>query len=562
MNYENDIKQTPLLEKAIFNDTCMSTVGDLFSKPNIHILAIGPFSCLRVLYFRAHLLNETHRLFLYPVSRTLFAMGTHIRGIQKKLEELLAKDDVSSVILYISCADLLMRTDFENLIINTYNPKKKPIEIFKRGPLQSRKSKPKKTLEIIFKNIENHSINNRTEIKDKVSKTTYLPPLASDFSGVCSLLQDWNSLTILYSPGGCAQCITSVDETREELSFYLTRLNDIEVALCAEKKLIQGIREQISYEPKDLISILGTPVTNFTGTDFQGIIHSLKDLNKEIVAFPTNGFENYIYGVEQALLQLSKQCKKSPKIKQNKIYILGYTPLSIGRRELLDEAIINLKSCNFTVDFWNGQPLDNSLNWVVTPEGLSCAKYFKKEFDIPYIMDLPIGKYGMKKWLHSMETLTGLKTNANNIKLETMNYKNNKSIVIIGEPLTSISIARCLKNDFNLNNVTILSYGCHNGKSKKIYIDFSHIKFIFNKNELTKFIKNVDLVIADPIYDSLIKETNIHTKLIKIPYIGLSGRLFSKINYEFIGENGFNYFKSQLSNIRNNISGGKNEKIK
>ena len=76
-----------------------------------------------------------------------------------------------------------------------------------------------------------------------------LPPLASDYSGVSSILYGLNALNILYTPSGCIHPIVEVDEIRNLSNslLYKTNLKEIDVITGIEEKLINDI-EMLLHE--------------------------------------------------------------------------------------------------------------------------------------------------------------------------------------------------------------------------------------------------------------------------------------------------------------------------
>ena len=105
----------------------------------------------------------------------------------------------------------------------------------------------------------------------------------------------------------------------------------------------------------------------------------------------------------QTLILLAKTFLSAQKKDLNQINLIGYTPLSLGYESNLDEFILALESEGIKV---RGLPRNTrtleefrelsaaSLNIVLTHESIGLAQYMEKNFDIPYIAGLPIGRSG------------------------------------------------------------------------------------------------------------------------------------------------------------------------
>ena len=101
-----------------------------------------------------------------------------------------------------------------------------------------------------------------------------LPPPAPDFSGIASLLQEWNCETLLLTPGGCKSCIESADGTDGMHDLKSTRFHDANVCLGCEKQLIDAAVHQLTG--KGLLCLLGSAVIKTVGMDVRGITGELE----------------------------------------------------------------------------------------------------------------------------------------------------------------------------------------------------------------------------------------------------------------------------------------------
>lgn len=397
----------------------------------------------------------------------------------------------------------------------------------------------------------------------------YLPPLASDYSGVASILFGMNSLNILYSPGSCDKSIVEVDEIRSfyDRNFFITNLNDVDIVVGIEKRL-KKILKQRDLSKFDFISILGTPITSLTGVSLENICINLeRELQIPVIFFETSGFDSYSIGVSKGLLKLAERLidKFDDDTTVDQINIIGYTPLVLGDEKRLNELIAFLNNKFFKVNIFGGTGFNyNSmklsskakLNLAITEEGVKLAKILKDKYSIPYILDLPVGITGMNNFLSSIEETLDISIEGKK-ELEhinkNLNYKNRtikKSVLIVGEPFVSLSIKSCLQRDFGIKDISIISNIKRDARSAKLFKDekYAQVKFLGNETEIYKTIGTADVLIADPIYKNFLPCHN-EIKFIPIPYIGLSGREFAHIEYDYIGVGGYNYLKKYLEDI-------------
>lgn len=393
-----------------------------------------------------------------------------------------------------------------------------------------------------------------------------IPPFAGDYSGVCSILYELNSLNVLYTPGGCSHPIVEVDEIRSfgDMSFYRTGMNDIEVIMGAEDKFVEEVESLLAKTPKvDFVSIIGTPVSSITGVHFQRMAEELEGrTGKPVVFFNTDGFESYVSGIYDALLKLAERFTVKGERNSKQINILGYTPPALGHKFHLDEWVKLLENEGLKVNFFaSGKSLkaikhasEAAVNIVISPEGIGVAEYLKEEFEIPYIMDIPIGLHGMGRVLNSLGR--HLEIDFNEIVKEkymlsntdTLNADTDKKVLIIGEPLLSVAVDECLKQDFGISQVTVVSNISDKGKASRIYqwSTFSQVVFLEDEEDVLRYIRETDIVIADPLYENFFGEEGRKIIFIPLPHVGLSGREFAGLNYEYIGRSGFEYFKKYV----------------
>lgn len=395
-----------------------------------------------------------------------------------------------------------------------------------------------------------------------------IPPLSSDYAGVCSVLFEINSLNILYTPGGCIHPIVEVDEIREfdNTLLFSSTLKEVEVIAGAEDEFMAKIQELLIANSfnVDFISIIGTPVSAITGVNFQRMMAELeKTTGLPVMVFHTSGFESYVIGIYNALRKLGEKFIVKQAKNKKLINIIGYSPLSLGHVEHLDEFLEVIKDCGLEVEFFSStksslQEIKDAskaeLNLVLSPEGLGLAEYLEKEFEIPFILQIPIGLSEMQNLIHLLEKKLGIAIEDSikeKYKLDesvTHFIGSNNKVLVIGEPLFSIAISKCLEKDFGVKQITLVSQINNQGKERQVYGSniFSQINFLADEEDVRKCLIEADIVIADPLYENLLMKEGRSQSFIPFPYVALSGREFANMNYEYIGRGGFDYIKRMI----------------
>ncbi|WP_027625957.1 nitrogenase component 1 [Clostridium lundense] len=387
----------------------------------------------------------------------------------------------------------------------------------------------------------------------------FIPPFASDYSGICSvLMQLEDCLNILITPKGCIKTILEIDnvDKLEDTNLYYTTLTQKHVISGFDESIICSILEIFENNPKKCINIINTPVPSIIGSNLKGIADILeKKLKVPVILFDSTGFENYSFGISEALLNIGKKfINTNITKKSNSVNILGYSSLIIGNKlnlynieELIKNCGIEIIStwCNETTIEKFKYASDASLNIVISAEGIPLAEYMKDKFNIPYIIDIPIGVAGTIKFLNSIENMLNIKVKFPICKINRIS--SDKKVLIIGNPVENLAIRYCLNKDFALKEIKTISLISSSRKEKRLYkySIFSDINFVYSEYELAKIMKkfDFDILISDPLYYDLI---NKQATIIPIPHIGLSGGEFIKDSTNYIFKNGFKYFYKYL----------------
>ncbi len=531
----------------------------LLNIPENIVISIGPTGCLNVLYNESIKENKLGNLYTFPISEIDMVSANHIEKLEKYIVKIISEnfEKIKSIIIYLTCADLILASNFSFLIEKIKEDYGIILKVLERGPIAKRKITPDKRLEKLLVELEDE-LKNTSKIKDKkisdfkIEIQHIVPPITSDYSGACSVLYGENILKVLISPSGCKTPV-AYDEIRNiDYSLqYSTSLNELEIVTGEIKGLKENIEEIISQNPKiEFIAIISTVVPQIIGMDLESIVENIEEtLDISCIFINTNSFENYYSGISLTLNTLAKKFMLENKKIKNTINIIGYSPLTFGKIEKLEEVFSLIKSLDLNIltvfsDNLSLEKIKNStsaeLNLVLSYEGLALAKYMEKEFSIPYVIINVVSKYGienteniLKKYFYKIDNSFE--------KLEKRDKLDDRKVMIIASPFMAINIADSLRKDFSFDNVLALSLIKESRKFKKIeYLEFLNI--VNTEDDLKEKIKEYkpDILISDPVYKNLINDG---LTFIPLLHYGYSTRLYLELDYEYCGKKAYEYFK-------------------
>ena len=531
----------------------------LLNIPENIVISIGPTGCLNVLYNEAIKENKLGNLYTFPISEIDMVSANHIEKLEKYIVKITSEnfEKIKSIIIYLTCADLILASDFSFLMEKIKKNYGIILKILERGPIAKRKITPEKRLEKLLVELE-YELKNTSKIKDKkindfkIEIQHIVPPVTSDYSGACSVLYGENILKILISPNGCKTPV-AYDEIRNiDYSLqYCTSLNELEIVTGEIKGLKESIEEIINQNQKiEFIAIISTVVPQIIGMDLESIVENIEEtLDIPCVSINTNSFENYYSGISLTLNSLANKFMLENKKIKNTVNIIGYSPLTFGKIEKLEELFSLIKSLDLNIltvfsDNLSLEKIKNStsaeLNLVLSYEGLALAKYMEKEFSIPYVIINVVSKYGIENTENILKNYF-YKIDNSFEKLEKKDKLDDRKVMIIASPFMAINIAASLRKDFSLANILALSLIKESRKFKKIeYLEFLNI--VNTEDDLKEKIKEYkpDILISDPVYKNLVNEK---VTFIPLLHYGYSTRLYLELDYEYCGKKAYEYFK-------------------
>lgn len=384
---------------------------------------------------------------------------------------------------------------------------------------------------------------------------TFTSTYTADVSGVPSALYELGGMTIMHDASGCNSTYNTHDEPRyydSKSMVFISALSEVEAIMGDDQKLIDDIVKAANELKPRFIAIAGTPIPMITGCDIEG---NAKVIEEETgiptLGISTNGMHSYVEGAGEALLQYGKRFikAKDQNIKnQNKshinVNILGATPIDFSingqiqsiEKFLTDNGMNVLSNFALNCNVENMSLASNAdVNLVISSVGIKLAEYMLSVYDIPYVVGVPYGDKlkldiidALKKAAVCIEPKIIFTTDINNLS------KNDSRMYIIGESITSKSLAKCIFYKFGFAPKVIsgveLGNTYHGEVVKTLKVrprvaleetDF----FSEDEDEIKNIIKNAKLVIADPLYKPIVPDDTI---FIENPHEGFSGRLYRK----------------------------------
>lgn len=215
---------------------------------------------------------------------------------------------------------------------------------------------------------------------------------------------------------------------------FTTGLDEGDVVMGREDKLIQAVRELDELYQPELISLVATAVTSVIGLDLYGIIEELQpEVNAKLLVFPGGGFRgDYTQGIKEVFRVLVNELVFGPAEKNARaVNIIGPTIDTFNHPSDYAElkrllGLFNLKVSTVFTANTDVQQIKNlpsaALNVVTRDIGLEAAELLEERFGIPYHYGLPFGVKGTVAWLEQVAQKLGLTIGQKEIAAELKKY--------------------------------------------------------------------------------------------------------------------------------------------
>jgi nitrogenase molybdenum-iron protein alpha/beta subunit len=357
---------------------------------------------------------------------------------------------------------------------------------------------------------------------------------SSDEFGICSALYELGGMVVMHDASGCNSTYTTHDEPRwyeMDSMIYISAISEMEAIMGDDDKLIEDLVETATQLQPKFIAVVGAPIPYMIGTDLKAIASVVEKRTKiPSFGFFANGMHTYGSGVSMALEAIVKRFGKKDveKTETFSVNILGATPLDFSVngsvdsiKEWLLENEMQVNAC-----LAMGSTLEEisllgraHANLVVSYGGLAVAKYLEKEFHMPYVVGVPIGKAFAKKLaLELKQEKTKVSV------LERMDEAEN-SLAIIGESVYSASLACAIELEKGISTKVLCPLDTESSLLAKKDVKTP------DEDDLMEQLKTVKGVIADPMYRVICPD---RVAFYSLPHEAFSGRIYEKENPNLI----------------------------
>lgn len=382
-----------------------------------------------------------------------------------------------------------------------------------------------------------------------------IPTYSSDEFGVCSALYDLGGMVVMHDASGCNSTYTTHDEPRwydSDSLVYISAVSERESILGDDHKLEKDIEDAANDMKPAFIGLVGAPIPYMTGTDLKGIAKVLETGRNQIcMGFPTNGMRDYVYGISLALEAIvDRYClsaEDSDPDSAIKINLIGMTPMDYHESDDIYKLRKWAKNNGFEVVCsigMNGNleeiahAGDADISLVLSSGGIRAARLLESRFGVPYVISAPFGAFGeriadaIKQIVYDSDesyrddTNTGSKSRNNKENKDLFAaMKPGQNILIIGEYVTSISLARKLELEKGVKTRVITPVETDKDIVRPGDLIISGEDALIS--ELKKYTPGqLDGIVADPFYKVISPE---ECKFYSLPHRAFSGRIFDHV---------------------------------
>ena len=345
---------------------------------------------------------------------------------------------------------------------------------------------------------------------------------SADTFGVCSALFELGGMTVMHDASGCNSTYTTHDEPRwydMDSMVFISGLSEMEALMGDDEKLIGDIVTAAQELRPAFIALAGTPIPAMTGFDYEAAARVIEDRTGiPAMGFATTGMNTYVHGASMALAELARRFVRedAEKTEQPSVNILGLTPLDFSVNGT-DRAIAEyLEKQGFQVlSRWAmGSSLEEiaraggaHVNLVVSAAGLAAAKILQSRFGTPYVVGVPYGEKFGKILKNALESRN----------VQTLSEPPGEDIAIIGEGITSVSLARAIELETGRSARVLCTTECDAGLLRK------KDRLCRFEEELEAALKNAKTIVADPMFRPICPAD---AKFVALPTESCSGRIW------------------------------------
>ena len=414
-----------------------SPIDFLWKHKDVMIVAPGSGPCVRGLYARAYALDKLHQFMYCNTTPEDYILGNVEDKIRSTVLKSATISGVQVIIIYLSCLDILINLDFEELAGRLSAETGLLVKSFLRGPLAKKNPKyipPEKYITLLPEE--------KCEIP--AGQVHQLPPAASDLAGIADLLRYKESMNALIAPKGCRICLRDSDLTESQLHQYVIESGEKDYIFGFEQTSIQQIVRAVAENNYKNANVISSAIPAFVGFDGEWVMNALESQNITGFQIPADGFNDAVYGVSCASEMIVKFESLKYKETVKEVLVTGYSPLLCGDKGQYAEQIAYIESLGYGVRFLGekrgGKP---ALCWVVSTAGIRVARKLNEKWEIPVLISCPVGEHASQMWKKNVkELLAGYKeTRMLCIHNHVIPETNQKKLLFIGDPVHTMALA-------------------------------------------------------------------------------------------------------------------------
>ena len=487
---------------------------ELFKRKDTVLVAAGSIPCIRELYILAKLKGKLNQLYYVHCSDEDYIMGTAEDKIRAAAGRAAETKGVKVMILYLSCPDVLIRIDFDDLEKTLTKELGIPVICYYRGPLAKEDTR--------YVPIEKFMPALPKEEGEISGRPMELMPPVADMAGVSDWMRLPGNANIILTPSGCRSCMADADMEEGQEDVYYTEIQKDDVIFGIDESTEKQTSAFIEEKKLRSFALIGTAVPSFIGVNDEAILKEEAEKGHRGLYFPTDGFHNALYGVAEAEKILLRS--RTGTWRGRTVEVFGYSPLLSGDIHQFDECVDFLESEGLTVRFTGRDdiPEEPALSWVVTSAGMEAAEFLADTKGTPMILANPLGHHAMESWKKNVKDLLYGKDRVRMLKIHNMALPKTREtkVLFLGEPMQTMAAAHYMRHA-GFYRLKLLTYAWEN-LDRMIYEKAPGGKEWFTpistKEELSPYWEEADLVVADDAFQEIMGEK---------PHISLNTGLFS-----------------------------------
>ncbi len=348
-----------------------------------------------------------------------------------------------------------------------------------------------------------------------------------------------------------------------------------DISVGGYRKLSLAIQSAYKEFNPRLIAVLVTSFTTMMGDDVDGIIRSIKrDIPCEICSFACPGYIGDASSGYEEVLSFLVRYMEGCLPEKGLINIIGFKPDDPRARADLEEIKRMLGVHGVQINtILTGSSFDEirigpkaSLNVVISPDGIGCARLMEKMFRTPYVViPYPFGWQGSLEFLEGIADALDITLNQEAILKERAQIKERLQgvytylqgiyglpVAVVGDSTRAKAISRFLRNELGMEVRLLCITG---GPSQEVDLckDIDADELLISKDQFqieeALRSKDIGLVFGSTMEKTLCRELGIPlirifypvldaVSIARVPYAGFEGviNLTETVINSIIGE--------------------------